>query len=176
MGRNTNSTNTSELPSFTTIKGHERRCVILRAEGKTYEQITAHINNEFALDYAVSTVKEWFFAGGRLEQAYQEYLEADAMLALKETKRIIKRASRAAAANLIQKIGSHDERVSLDASKALLNKYVPDKQIVMDTPEAEAELPPELQEVANALREGDDGPDTVDEPRVGGADPATPGD
>ncbi len=170
-----NNKGTSELPGFTSLKGHERRAVILRAEGKSYGQITAHINNEFALEYAEITVKEWFYAGGRLEQAYSEYLEADAAMSLKEARQVIKRASRAAAANLIKKMASADDRVSLDATKALLNKFIPDKQVVMDTPEAEADLPPELQDVAKSLREGDDGSQQVDDPPVGPADSPAPG-
>ena len=175
MGRNNDSTNTSELPAFTTIKDHEKRAVILKAEGKTMEQVTAHINNEFVLDYSVSSVKEWFYAGGRLEQAYSEYLEASAHIALKETRLLIKRASKAAAANMISKINSQDDRVSLDASRHLLNKYVPDRQIVSDAPEPESDLPDELQAVASSLREGDDEPKPVDEPPVGEPDSPAPG-
>jgi hypothetical protein len=168
-------TNTSELPAFSTIKDHEKRAVILKAEGKTMEQVTAHINNEFVLEYSVSSVKEWFYAGGRLEQAYSEYLEASAHIALKETRLLIKRASKAAAANMIAKINSPDDRVSLDASRHLLNKYVPDRQIVSDAPEPETDLPDELQAVANSLREGDDGQKPVDEPPVGEPDSPAPG-
>lgn len=169
------STKESELPSFPNIKVHERRAVILRAEGKTYEQITAHINDEFALNFSIDTVKEWFYAGGRLLQAYHEYIEADAAMSLKEARQAIKRSTKAAAANLIEKMDSSDERVSLDATKALLNKYIPDKQVVMDTPEADPDIPEELQQVANSLKEGEDGPQPVDEPPVGEPDSQAPG-
>lgn len=169
-------TNTSELPSFSALKGHERRAIILRNEGKTIAQITAHINDDFALDHSERTVGEWFQAGGRLEQANSEYQEADAQLSLKEARRLIRRASKAAAANMIKKINSQDERVSLDASRHLLNKYIPDRQIVTDSPEEEADLPDELQAAASALREADDdGDNPVDEPPVGPTDQPAPG-
>lgn len=169
------ATNTSNLPAFSSIKGHERRAVILRAEGKSYQQITSHINNEFVLDYAEITVREWFYAGGRLEQAYAEYLEAEAHMSLQEARSLIKRATKVAASNMIRKIGSSDERISLDASRHLLNKYIPDRQIVADSPEQEADLPDELKAAAEAVREAEHGQDAVDEPPVGDPNPANPG-
>lgn len=168
-------TNISELPSFSVIKGHERRAVILKAEGKTVAQITAHINDEFAQTYSDRTVQEWFVVGGRLEQAMSEYNEAQAHLALKEAKQLIRKATKAAAANMIAKIASPDDRVSLDASRHLLNKYIPDRQIVADAPEAEADLPDELQAAATALKEAENGSKPVDEPSVGVPDNSTPG-
>jgi hypothetical protein len=169
------STNTSELPSFSVLKDSERRAVILKGEGKSNPQIAAHINDEFAQSYSERTVQEWFVAGGRLEQAYSEFQEAKAHLALQEARQIIKIATKAAAANMISKINSPDDRVSLDASRHLLNKYIPDRQIISDSPEPESDLPEELQAAATALREADDADKPVDEPSVGGTDPATPG-
>lgn len=143
--------NIAKLPGFSVIKGHERRAVILRAEGKTIEQITAHINNEFALEYAVRTVQEWFGPGGRLEQAHNEYNEAMAEQSLRAGRQIIKKATSAAAANLVRKIASADDRVSLDASKALLNKYVPDKQVQLTGEHTERDLPPEIAKIADEI-------------------------
>lgn len=168
-------TNVQELPGFSSIKGYERRAIILKSEGKTVAQITAHINDEFALTYSELTVAEWFYAGGKLEQAFSEYNEAQAHLSLQEARQLIKKASKAAAANMVAKIASPDDRVSLDASRHLLNKYIPDRQIVSDSPEPEADLPDELKDVAAALKEADDGPKPVDEPPVGGTDQPAPG-
>ncbi len=168
-------TNTSELPSFSVLKGHERRAVILKGEGKSVAQITAHINDEFALNHSERTVQEWFTPSGRLIQAMTEFSEAQAHLSLQEARQLIKKASKAAAANMISKINSQDDRVSLDASRHLLNKYIPDRQIISDSPEAEADLPEELQAAASALREADDANAAVDEPPVGGADQPAPG-
>ena len=168
-------TNTSELPSFSVLKDSERRAVTLKGEGKTVAQITAHINDEFVQTYSERTVQEWFAAGGRLEQAYSEFQEAKAHLALQEARQLIKIATKAAAANMISKINSPDDRVSLDASRHLLNKYIPDRQIISDSPEPEADLPEELQAAATALREADDGQKPVDDTSVGGTDPAPAG-
>lgn len=169
-------TNTSELPSFSAITAPERRAIVLRSEGKTYEVIANHINVTYALDYSERTVREWFGANGRLQQAYSEYNEAQAHIALTDARQLIKKASKAAAANMVSKINSTDERVSLDASRHLLNKYIPDRQIVSDSPEQESDLPDELQAAATALREeDDDGPKPVDEPPVGGTDQPAPG-
>lgn len=168
-------TNTGKLPSFSVLKDSERRAVILKGEGKSAAQITAHINDEFAQSYTERTVAEWFYAGGRLEQAYSEFQEAKAHLALQESKQLIKIATKAAAANMIAKINSPDDRVSLDASRHLLNKYIPDRQIISDSPEQEADLPDELQDAATALKEAEDGPKPVDEPPVGPADQPAPG-
>lgn len=171
-----NETNIKELPGFSSIKTHERRAIILKSEGKTIAQITAHINDQFALTYAEDSVAEWFYAGGRLEQAFAEFNEAQALVSLQEARQLIKKASKAAAANMVAKIASPDDRVSLDASRHLLNKYIPDRQIVSDTPAAEEDLPEELKAAAAALREADDdGPKQVDEPPVGPADSPAPG-
>lgn len=170
-------TNTTALPSFSTIKGHERRAVILKAEGKTIDQITAHINNEFALDYSAATVKEWFFAGGRLEQAYSEYNEAMAEQSLKEGRQLIKKATRSAAAVLIRQLGpSFDPNIQQSAAKALLNKFVPDKQVSLTGEHVEPTVPDEIAAIADQLAEEDsDGSEQVDDPPQGGEDPATPG-
>ncbi len=167
--------NTSELATFSSLKDHERRAVILKSQGKTGEQITNHINDMYALTYAIETVKAWFFAGGKLEQAYAEYNEAQALIALKEARQLIKKASTAAAANMIQKMKSSDDAVSLRASAMLLNKYIPDKQVVLDKAEAESDLPEELMAAAAAFKEADDESQGVDEPPVGGTDPAEAG-
>lgn len=171
-----NNKGTSELPSFTSLKGHERRAVMLRAEGKSYAQITAHINNEFVLDYAEITVKEWFYAGGRLEQAYSEFLEADAVMSLKEARQIIKRSSKAAVAVLVDQLrAGKDEGIRQGAAKSLLNKYIPDKQQVLDSTFEEEDLPEELAAVADSLKEDPDGSKPVDDPPVGGTDSQEPG-
>ena len=164
-------TGTSKLPSFSTIKESEKRAVILKSEGKTMDQVTAHINNEFALDYAVITVRQWFFAGGKLEQAYSDYNEATAVLALKEARQIIKKATKVAAAVLTRHLNSMDEKIQQGAAKSLLNKYVPDKQISLDSTWEEESIPDELASVADALKEDNiDGPEPVDEPPVGEPD------
>ncbi len=178
MGRNPNSSNTSEVPAFTTIKAHEKRAVILKAEGKTMEAVTAHINNEFALDYSVVTVKEWFFAGGRLEQAYSEYLEASAVIALKEARQLIKRATKGAVAVLVEQLGiTKEETIRQGAAKSLLNKYIPDRQVTLDSIGAEEDIPPELAEIADGLKDEEvtDGSQPVDDASVGGQDHAETG-
>lgn len=177
MGANNNqdATNTSALPSFSALKGHERRAVILKAEGKTNGQIAAHINNEFILDYADRTVQEWFVANGRLYQAMTEYNEAQAIISLQQARQLIKKSSSAAAATLIRQLNSIDEKVAQGAAWRLLNKYIPDKQVVFtDSPEDE-ELPDELAAVADSLREDGDGSTPVDDASVGGQDTQTPG-
>lgn len=164
------STNTSTLPSFSALKDSERRAVILKSEGKINEQITAHINDEFALDYSVRTITEWFQPAGKLKQAYDEYNEALALTSLAEARQLIKRASKGAVTNLIAKIKSPDDSVSLRASMALLNKYIPDKQVMLDKDFKEEELPSELAAYADSLREAVDGPQQVDDSSVGSED------
>lgn len=165
---NPDSTNASELPSFTVLKGHERRAVILKGEGKTNAQIAAHINNEFTLEYSDRTVQEWFIPNGRLFQALMEFNEAQAALSLKEARQLIKKATRGAAATLISQLANPDAHIAQGAAKALLNKYIPDKQIQLDNTFQEEDLPEELAAVADALQEDADGSKPVDEPPVGG--------
>lgn len=164
------STNTRELPSFSALKDSDRRAVILKSEGKTNDQVTAHINNEFALDYSVRTITEWFQPAGKLKQAYDEYNEALALTSLAEARQLIKRATKGAAANLIKKINSPDDSVSLRASMALLNKYIPDKQVMLDKDFKEEDLPPELAAIADSLGGGSDESQQVDDSSMGSQD------
>lgn len=167
-------TNNRTLPSFSVLKGHERAAVVLKSEGKTVEQIVANINDEFALTYTVRGVGEWFQAGGRLEQALIEYNEALAVASLRDARQLIKRASRSAAATLIKGLNNPDPRVANDAAKSLLNKYIPDRQVISDSM-TEEELPEELANAGDALlkEREPNGPDTVDDARKGGTtDPA----
>lgn len=161
-----------KLQDFPGLKNHEKRAVMLKADGKTYEQIKEHINDEFALEHSLKTVQEWFRAGGRLEQAYTEYIGAMAAASLKEAKLVIMRSMKAAAAVLISKMNDPDGRLALDAAKSLLNKYVPDKQISLSAGYEEEELPPELDLAAQEVM---DGPQPVDDPQKSGADNPAPG-
>ncbi len=164
-------TNTSELPSFSVLKGYQRRAVILRYEGKTHEQIANNINDEFAMDYVPRSVGEWFMAGGKLEAAYHELLDLMAKQSLQEARQAIKLASKAAATTLIKRMASNDERVSVRAAQALLNKYIPDKQVVLDGPEADDDLPEELSKLADEIATGGaDGPKPVDDAPEGPGD------
>lgn len=175
MAANSDSTNTSDLPSFSVLKGHERRAVVLKSEGKTNAQIAAHINNEFTVDYSDRTVQEWFIANGRLFQAMTEYNEAQAIISLQQARQLIKKSSSAAAATLIRQLNSPDEKIAQGAAYRLLNKYIPDKQIMLGDSPDEEQLPDELAAVADSLREDGDGSKPVDDASVGGQDTQAPG-
>ena len=164
---------TSKLQDFPGLKNHEKRAVMLRADGRTYEQIVNNINDEYALDIALKTVQEWFRAGGRLEQAYVEYTGALAAASLKKAKMLIMRASESAAAVLVDQLKSAtDPSLRQSAARTLLNKYIPDKQVTLSAAHEEEELPPELDLAAEEVL---DGPKPVDDPQPGGADTPAPG-
>ena len=170
------ATNTSSVPEFPGLKLHEKRAVLLRAEGKTYDQVVNHINTEYALDYSVKTVQEWFQAGGRLEQAYLEFVGAMATSSLREAKLLIMRSMKSAAATLIAGMNNPDPRIAQEAAKSLLNKYIPDKQIALTGEAAEDELPPELDLAAEEiLAGGGDGSEQVDNPPESSSDTPNPG-
>lgn len=165
-----NSTNTSVLPSFTALKDHERRAVLLKAEGKQIQQIVANINDEFAHDYQYRTVQQWFVPEGRLYQALMEYNEASAAASLKEARQLIKRSSKAAAAVLVSQLNNPDPKIAQGAAYRLLNKYIPDKQVVLDDSPKDDDVPDELAAIADSLREDGDGSQPVDDQNVGGQD------
>jgi hypothetical protein len=165
MAKGTTNTD-SKLPEFPGLKLHEKRAVMLRAEGKTYDQVTNHINTEYALDYSVKTIQEWFQAGGRLEQASS----------LKEARLLIMRSMKSAAATLISGMNNPDPRIAQEAAKSLLNKYIPDKQIALSGAAIEDELPPELDLAAEEiLAGGGDGSEQVDNPPESSSDTPNPG-
>lgn len=179
MADNANSVNTAEMPSFSALKGYQRRAVLLRYDGKTYEQIANHINDEFVLTYKERSVGEWFIPGGTLEAAYHELMDLMAKQSLKEARQKLKSGSLRAVDVLLEKIESSDEKVQVRAALGLLAKYIPDKQLVLDAPEAEEDLPPELTAVANeiATEIGENhGPDPVDDAQQSPGTDQAPGD
>lgn len=164
-------TNTAKAPGFSALKGYQRRAVILRYEGKTYAQITANINDEFATTYAERSVADWFVAGGQLEVAYHEFMDAMAAQSLKEARQNIKLGSRAAATTLIAKLKSGDEAIQVRAALGLLNKFIPDKQVVLDGPGLEEDLPAELADLGDVIAAGGtDGPVQPNDTQQGESD------
>ena len=160
MASNADSANTSELPAFSSLKPYEQRAIVLKANGQTNEVIANQINAEFELTYASATVATWFWADGRLLQAYQEYNEALADMAVAEAKRKIKKASEAAADALKELMGGEYEgSVRVRAAMAILNKFVPDRQVLIEGGK-ENTLPPELADAMTTEVRGDNPPDS----------------
>lgn len=159
------ATNTKPFKTFLNLDGPEQMAIVLKSEGRMYEEIIADINREFGRQYSLQTLKWWFMAGGKLEQAYLDYLEELGNEAVREAKLLIRRGTRAAASTLIQKLTSKDERVQVRAATGLLNKYVPDKQItIIEDGVGDDDLPEELSDKADSIVTG--GQDGGDEPRA----------
>ena len=152
-------TNTSTLPQFSAIKPFEQLAVQLRAEGRTYEEIVNTINAEFDLAYKQGGVREWFGAGGRLEQAYYEFLEWHADQSVIRAKVKIKTISEKAANTLEELMtDKYDGRVRQQAARTVLGKYIPDRQVVIDENKAD-DLPSAI---------GDAGDDVLNDEPAGG--------
>jgi HEAT repeat protein len=104
-----------------------------------------------------------------------EFNEAQAIVSLQQARQLIKKSSSAAAATLIRQLNSPDEKIAQGAAYRLLNKYIPDKQVMLGDGFEEETLPEELAAVADSLREGEDGSQPVDDTPVGGQDSQAPG-
>lgn len=151
-----NEVNTSELPLFSGVKPYERLAIVMKAEGKAPEVIANQINAEFDLDYKPSTVREWFWADGRLLQAYLEYNEKCADLAVEQAKSKIKKLSADAADTLEELMkNSYEGGVRVRAALGILNKYVPDRQVILDGGK-EAGLPAQLGDAMDAAAQGEE--------------------
>ncbi len=157
MADNANSTNTKELPAFSVLKPYEQAAVVLRADGSTYLEVCNTINADFELSYKPRTVEEWFYAGGKLEQAYQEYNEEIATQRIKEAKQLIRKNSLKAARvidEFMDKDKGHDPALRLRAAQTNLNKYIPDRQVVLGKESADDDLPEEIADKADNLVSG----------------------
>lgn len=153
-------TNVKKLPAFSALKPHERFAVELKSDGKTYDEIVNTINAEYELAYKYNTVRGWFIAGGQLEAAYLEYITMLAEQSVREAKLKIKRLSSKAANTLEETMGDEYEgTVRVASAKALLNKYIPDRQLVLDEV-PDDELP---DSITNAADEVIDGQNKVDD-------------
>lgn len=154
-GDTENSTGEKQLPTFANTKPYEQLAIMLRAEGKTSEEIANTVNAEYKLAYKAQSIRQWFMAGGSLEQAYLEYNEALADQAVTEAKLKIKKLSGVAADTLGELMtDKFDGRVRQQAAKTVLGKYVPDRQVVVDETRAD--------EIPSAI--GDAGDKVLNEP------------
>lgn len=159
MADNADSTGHKQLPTFSTLKPFEQLAVTLKAEGSKYEEIVNTINSEYSLAYKQISVRQWFMAGGRLEQAYLEYNEAMADQAVIEAKLKIKRLSNKAADTLDKLMDDDfDGRVRQQAARTVLGKYIPDRQVVIDESKAD-DLPSAI---------GDAGDEVLNDEPTGG--------
>lgn len=162
------ATNHALLPSFSSIKPFEQLAVTLRAEGKKYQDITNTINAEYSLAYKEMTVRQWFIAGGRLEQAFNEYNEWHADQAVMRAKIRIKKLSEKASKTLsILMSDKFDGAVRHNAAKTTLAKYIPDRQVVVDESKAD-EIPSAIGDAGDeALTEDQNGQEQVADPPAG---------
>lgn len=160
--------NTKELPAFSSTKAHEQMAISMRAEGKTYQEVTNTINAEFNLAYKVNSVMEWFYSGGRLEAAYLEYLAAYADQSLKMARLKIKSLQTKAADTLEDLLGSHvPSNVRQQAARTVLNKFIPDRQIVSDNDKDD--IPPEIGAAGDSVMEQNANDVTPESPGTGQA-------
>lgn len=163
--------NTKQLVAFSHAKPFEQRIVILKADGKPYSEIVAVLRDEFHKRWTESYVRSLFSAHGRLYQAYMEYNEWVATQSLKEAKQLAQRASKSAIITMVDLMKEiHDPTIRLGAAKAIANKYIPDRQVVVGVTGEEEELPDEIANAGDALLdelEGSDGSDQMDDTSQG---------
>lgn len=164
------STNVGELSRFTTLPVLDQQVIVWRAEGHSYKQIAAGLLNEFGAKKSEETIRTWFAPGGRLEQAYLDYNQELADASVKRAKQLAQRLSENAIATLGDLMKeTQDGTVRLGAAKALANKYIPDRQVIVGATNEDdipAELAGEGEEALSAIR--------GDTPTDGAADAGEP--
>jgi hypothetical protein len=123
-----------QLPTYSLLKAHEQLAIALRSEGQPYKAVVAQIEVDYNLVYKEQGIREWFMAGGRLEQANNEYLEFLADESVKQAKLHIKRLSTKASDVLEKLMDDKDtaDNIKERAARTVLNKYIPDRQIIVD--------------------------------------------
>lgn len=167
----TDSTNVKQLPTFSNIKEFEQLAITLRSEGKKYAEIANTINAEYDLAYKEMSLRQWFMAGGKLEQAYYEYLEWHADQSVIRAKMKIKTITEKAA-DTLDKLMDDDNagNVRQQAAKTILGKYVPDRQVVVDESKAD-DIPSAIGDAGDKVITdepgGNNGPDEVANPPQG---------
>lgn len=166
--------NGKQLPTFSTLKNHERLAIQLRSEGQSYKSIVEQIKIDYDLQYKEGTLRDWFMAGGRLENGYYEYVEWSADESVKQAKLKIKRLTSVAADKLEGLMTSKDtaDNIVERAARTVLNKYVPDRQVILDENNAD-EIPSAIGDAGDEVLTGDqNGPDEMANPPQG--EPASP--
>ncbi len=151
-----------ELPSFSELKPIEQTCIMLKAQGYTYAEIRETLTAEKKKAPALGTLHDWFYAKGRLFQAYTEYNETMADVTVTAGKNLIKHLTKEAAVmmgQMMRKTTAND-RDRIRAGQILLAKYVPDKQIVLGQGGADDDLPEEIADDMDKMTKGgaDDNP------------------
>lgn len=161
-------TKTAPFSLYSALNGADRLAVQLRFEGRSYEAITATIKSEFGISKSENSVRGWFIAGGRLEAAYMQYTDTMSDIALREAKLLAKRLSKSAIATLGELIkAGHDDTVRLGAAKAIANKYVPDRQVVVDggnDDDVPSQLMNDMEGALDDIRSAGDGKPDSDQP------------
>lgn len=167
------ATNNKQLPTFSNVKEFEQLAITLRSEGKKYAEIANTINAEYDLAYKEMTLRQWFMAGGKLEQAYNEFLEWHADQSVMAAKLKIKQLSVKAAETLDDLMNDDIAgNVRQQAARTILGKYIPDRQVVIDETKAD-DLPSAIGDAGDALiTEGEDGQEKMADAPQG--EPASP--
>jgi hypothetical protein len=143
-----------QLPAFSATQPFEQLAIELKSEGKEYDKIVNTLNAEFGLELKQRRVREWFHAGGRLEQAYLEYNQWYADQTVASAKIKIKKLSGRAADTLGELMDeAYDSRVRRQAASDILKKYVPDRQVVIDDSSGD-ELPPSIGDAGDEVIAG----------------------
>jgi len=141
-----------QLPTFSTLKVHEQLAIQLRSEGQGYRSIVDQLKVDYDLQYKEGTLREWFMAGGRLEVAYYEYLDFAADESVKQAKLKIKQLSLKAANKLETLMDSKDtaDNIVERAARTVLNKYIPDRQVIIDEAAAD-EIPSAISDAGDKV-------------------------
>lgn len=144
-----------QLPTYSTLKAHEQLAIQLRSEGMKYKDIVGQLKTDYNLVYKEASLREWFMAGGRLEIAYNEFLEFLAEESVKQAKLKIKQLSSKAVDKLEALLDDDNtaDNIVERTARTILNKYIPDRQVIIDETKAD-ELPPAI---------GDAGDDVLSE-------------
>lgn len=139
------------LPAFSALKRFEQMAVTLKADGRTNEQIMNMVNNEYEMAYKLQTVKEWFYTNGRLYPAYLEFNDMLAEQAVHNAKQRLKRLSETAVDTLeITMSDTFEGSVRERSARTILNKYIPDRQVIMDTAPVD-DLPEDIRKRADVI-------------------------
>ena len=118
----------TEITRFDELDNPDQLVVRLRADGKTYKQISDALLNEFGIEKDAETVRNWFrnsgSNAGRLVEPYAEFKHMLSTESIDQARSIIHQAQPKAAERLIRLLDSRNDLVVHRAATSILGSIL----------------------------------------------------
>ena len=108
--------------NFSILAGYHFLAIEERYKGTTYKEIVNKIRQKFGVEFAISTIKNWFCHVGGLHDCYRDYSDQMIKLEKEETDDFIKGNIKNAAKTLAFVMATGTDSAKVNAAKEFLER------------------------------------------------------